>query len=96
MEYRTGQEDGKDNRIDKGSEVSVGVGGGVVLFEEVVGGRAGQCSIERDALELYFWLPIGANDARLLKAFGDGQRRVSAIAERKALQSTAVTVNLDR
>jgi hypothetical protein len=78
------------------SEVSVGVGGGAVLFEVVVGGRAVQCSIERDALERYFWLPIGASDARLLKAFGDGQRRISAIAERKALQSSAVTVELRR
>jgi hypothetical protein len=76
------------------SDATVAPGGGAVLFEIVAHGRVVQCSVERGALEQYFWLPPGASDARLLKAFGDGQKRIIAVAERKALKSAAETIDL--
>ncbi|TDN58685.1 DUF1488 family protein [Paraburkholderia sp. BL10I2N1] len=41
------------------------------------------CAITREALEAQFWLPAGADQVRMLKAFADGRRRIIAVAERK-------------
>ncbi|WP_308705942.1 MULTISPECIES: DUF1488 family protein [unclassified Paraburkholderia] len=41
------------------------------------------CAITREALEAQFWLPAGADQVRMLKAFADGRRRIVAVAERK-------------
>ncbi|MFM0670631.1 DUF1488 family protein [Paraburkholderia sediminicola] len=41
------------------------------------------CAITREALEEHFWLPAGADQVRMLKAFADGRRRIIAAAERK-------------
>jgi hypothetical protein len=41
------------------------------------------CVITRAALEAQFWLPGAADEARMLKAFADGRRRILAVAERK-------------
>jgi Protein of unknown function (DUF1488) len=76
------------------SDATVAPDGSAILFEIVAHGRVVQCSVERDALEQYFWLPIGASETRLLKAFGDGQKRIIAAAERKALKSAAGTIDL--
>ena len=43
------------------------------------------CVVSRAALEAYFWLVFGADDARTLKVFRDGFGRIHAIAERKLL-----------
>jgi hypothetical protein len=43
------------------------------------------CVVSRAALEAYFWLAPGADDARTLKVFRDGFGRIHAIAERKLL-----------
>ncbi|MFL9937325.1 DUF1488 family protein [Paraburkholderia sp. RL18-103-BIB-C] len=42
-----------------------------------------ECSITREALEEHFWLPAGADQARIFKAFADGRQRIVAVAERK-------------
>jgi Protein of unknown function (DUF1488) len=76
-----------------GSQVTVAAGEGV-LFEVVAAGRAVRCSIGRDALEQCFWLPAAADEVRLLKAFSDGQRRIVAVAERKALRLRTDSLNL--
>ena len=68
--------------------------GSAVLFELAARGRVVQCSIGRDALEQYFWLPKGASEVKLLKAFGDGQKRIMAIAERKALRFAVDAIEL--
>lgn len=41
------------------------------------------CAITREALEVQFWLPKGAGQIRMLKAFADGRRRIIAVAERR-------------
>jgi Protein of unknown function (DUF1488) len=47
------------------------------------------CTITRAALERHFWVPPGASDARLLRAFADGRKRITAEAERKWLKLTS-------
>jgi Protein of unknown function (DUF1488) len=66
-------------------EVSVSADGRWVAFVAHIRGRAVQCSITRTTLEQYFWVPNGANEARLLKALTDGRSRIVAIVERKML-----------
>jgi len=44
-----------------------------------------ECSISREALEHHFWLQPGASEARVLRAFEDGHKRIVAVAERKML-----------
>ncbi|MDB5781523.1 DUF1488 family protein [Caballeronia mineralivorans] len=59
-----------------------------VVFIASSHGRTMECAITREALTLYFWAPADASDARLLKAFADGSRRITAVAERKMLTAT--------
>ncbi|SEK01244.1 DUF1488 family protein [Paraburkholderia diazotrophica] len=63
-----------------------------VTFDIVVQRRAIGCAITRDALEQHFWLERGADELHLTKAFGNGQRRIAAVAERKALAKGATQV----
>ena len=67
------------------SNFALSTNGQSVTFDIVVQKRAIGCSITRDALEQHFWLERGADEIHLTKAFGNGQRRIAAIAERKAL-----------
>jgi hypothetical protein len=39
-------------------------------------------------------VPIGADDARLLKAFSDGHNRIAAAAERKVLRAPGESIKL--
>jgi hypothetical protein len=50
-------------------------------------GRIGgaECAITREALEVHFWLPLGADTSRMLRTFADGRNRIVAVAERKML-----------
>jgi hypothetical protein len=50
-------------------------------------GRIGgaECAITREALEVHFWLPVGADTSRMLRTFADGRNRIVAVAERKML-----------
>ena len=57
----------------------------LVIFLASSHGRTMECAVTREALTLYFWAPADASDARLLKAFADGSRRITAVAERKIL-----------
>jgi hypothetical protein len=75
-------------------EASVLPDGKLVVFVVFARGRAVQCSIHRDVLEQYFWAPIGANDARLLKAYTDGHRRIAAVVERKVLKVPGEPIRL--
>jgi len=65
-----------------------------VTFDIVVQKRAIGCSITRDALEQHFWLERGADELHLTKAFGNGQRRIAAVAERKALAKGSAHVSI--
>ena len=56
-----------------------------VIFTLSTHGREVECSVSRDALEQHFWVQPGAGDARILKAFADGRKRITAVAERKLL-----------
>ena len=76
-------------------EASVSPDGKLVVFIAFARGRAVQCSITRDVLEQYFWAPIGANDARLLKAYMNGQRRIAAAVERKMLKTSDEPIKLN-
>jgi hypothetical protein len=53
-----------------------------------------ECVITREALEEYFWLPSGADSARMLKTFADGRQRIIATAERKMRAHSDQTVRL--
>jgi hypothetical protein len=68
--------------------------GGAVVFHVSAGGREVRCSISRDALELFFWLPPEANEARVLKAFSDGRSRIVALAVRMALRARSDNLTL--
>jgi hypothetical protein len=76
-------------------EASVSSDGKLVVFVAHIRGHAVQCSITRSALEQYFWVPAGANDARLLKAFGDGHNRISAAVERRLLRAPGESIKLN-
>jgi hypothetical protein len=67
------------------SNFALSTNGQAVTFDIVVQKRAIGCSITRDALEQHFWLERGADAIHLTKAFGNGQQRIAAVAERKAL-----------
>ncbi|RDK01474.1 DUF1488 family protein [Paraburkholderia lacunae] len=75
-------------------EASVSPDGKLVVFIAFARERAVQCSITREVLEQYFWAPIGASDARLLKAYMDGQKRIAAAVERKMLKAPHEPVRL--
>ncbi|WP_429259534.1 DUF1488 family protein [Paraburkholderia sp. GAS334] len=77
------------------AEASVSSDGKLVVFVVFARGRAVQCSITRDVLEQYFWAPIGANDARLLKSYTDGHRRIAAAVERKVLRVPGEPIRLN-
>ena len=77
------------------AEASVSSDGKLVVFIVFARGRAVQCSITRDVLEQYFWAPIGANDARLLKAYTDGHKRIAAAVERKMLRTSDEPIKLN-
>jgi hypothetical protein len=66
-----------------------------VIFDALVGARSVQSSIAREALERYFWAPVGASDAQSLKSYADGRRRIEAIVSRKLLAAPGEAVGLD-
>jgi hypothetical protein len=69
------------------SEIVLATDGTAVAFPIFVGGREVRCSLTRDALEQFFWLPPDANEARVLKAFTDGRNRIFALALRRAIRA---------
>jgi hypothetical protein len=77
------------------AEASVSSDGKLVVFVAHLRGRTVQCSITRDVLELHFWVPIGANDARLLKAYVDGHNRIAAAVERRMLGAPDEPIKLN-
>jgi len=70
-------------------------GGLAVSFVVRVAGRNVSCTLSRAVLEHYFWLQNGAGDEQMLRTFANGRRRITAIAERKALRHSAASVRLD-
>lgn len=76
------------------AEASVSSDGKMVVFMAVAHGQTVQCAITRDALEEHFWTPIGAADARLLKAYMDGRKRIAAAVERKMLRDKRAPIVL--
>lgn len=78
-----------------GAEASVSSDGKLVVFVARIRGREVQCSIPRSALEQHFWAPTEANDARLLKAYADGHKRIAAAVERKMLKGPGEPIRLN-
>jgi hypothetical protein len=76
-------------------EASVSTDGKLVVFVVFSRGRTVHCSITRDVLEQYFWAPIGADNARLLKAYTDGHKRIAAAVERKVLRGSIEPIRLN-
>lgn len=66
-------------------EPSVSADGRAVIFQLSTRGRDLECAVTREALEQHFWLQRGAGEARVIKAFTDGRKRITAVAERKML-----------
>ena len=62
----------------------------------VLAGKHGpvECMIARAALEAFFWLPTDADDAKMLKTFHDGTKRIHAVAHRKLLAHPAAHLEL--
>jgi hypothetical protein len=54
-----------------------------VAFNLVHQGVPVECVVTTAAPEAYFWLEPRASEARMLRTFNDGSRRIRAIAERK-------------
>jgi hypothetical protein len=65
-----------------------------VIFDAHVRERSVKCTIEREALEQYFWAPAGASDARLLKTYADGRKRIEAMVGRKLLATPGEVIDL--
>ena len=76
------------------SEIVLTGDGTAVAFPILIGGREVHCSLTRDALERFFWLPPDASEARVLKAFADGRNRIFALAARRAMRAKADSLKL--
>ena len=76
------------------NEASISADGKSVIFIARIRGRDVHCSIPRRTLEQYFWAPNGANEARLLKSYVDGRKRIVAVVERKSLKSSGKLIAL--
>jgi len=76
------------------SEIVLTGDGTAVVFPISIGGREVRCSLTRDALERFFWLPPDASEARVLKAFADGRNRIFALAARRAMRAKADSLKL--
>jgi hypothetical protein len=76
-------------------EPSVSTNKATVVFHISSHRRTVECAITRQALVQYFWAPADADDARLLKAFADGSKRIVAVAERKVLTAQHEPIVLD-
>jgi Protein of unknown function (DUF1488) len=78
-------------------EPSVSADGRAVIFQLSARGRDLECAVTCEALEQHFWLQRGAGEARILKAFADGRKRITAVAERKILarpgEKVLLTIN---
>ncbi|WP_231928079.1 DUF1488 family protein [Caballeronia cordobensis] len=44
-------------------------------------GESATCAVTRRCLEVFFWLPPHADDARLVSVFRDGFARIEAVAD---------------
>jgi Protein of unknown function (DUF1488) len=75
-------------------EVTISPDGKLVAFVAHVRGVDVPCSITRVALEEHFWLPAGADGARLMKGIVDGRARIAAVVERKMLRAPAELIKL--
>jgi hypothetical protein len=64
-------------------ESSVSTERRAVVFVLSLCGRDVECIVTREALERHFWVQPDASEARILKAFADGRKRIMAVAERK-------------
>ena len=76
------------------AEIVLAGDGTAVVFPIQIGGREVRCSLTRDALERFFWLPPDANEARVLKAFADGRNRIFALAARRAMRDKTDSLKL--
>jgi hypothetical protein len=70
--------------ITNSTEAIVVEGGLAVAFELIAADRVVKCTVSRESLQYYFWLQLGADDARVLRIFNNGRQRIVAVAERKA------------
>jgi hypothetical protein len=75
-------------------DASVSPDGKAVIFTACFHGRTVSCLVTRSALEQHFWAPIGADEARLLKAFSNGHSRIAAVAQRKILKVAGAAIRL--
>ncbi|MDE1184230.1 DUF1488 domain-containing protein [Paraburkholderia sp.] len=70
-------------------EPHVSADGRSINFMLTIRGRELECVVTREALEQHFWLQRGASEARILRTFEDGRKRITAVAERKMLARQA-------
>ncbi|WP_250504312.1 DUF1488 family protein [Caballeronia sp. AZ7_KS35] len=57
-------------------------------------GESVTCVVPRSCLEVFFWLPPDADDARLMSVFRNGFPRIEAVARRKLLARSTRPVRL--
>lgn len=65
-----------------------------VAFCITSGKTSADCVVSIRALEDWFWLPRGADAARVLTTFSDGYGRIRAVAERRVRASAGQPVYL--
>ncbi|MEZ2354251.1 DUF1488 family protein [Caballeronia sp. RCC_10] len=57
-------------------------------------GQTVTCVVPRKCLEVFFWLPRDADDAHMVRVFGNGFARIEAAARRKLLAHPTQTLRL--
>jgi hypothetical protein len=72
--------------IDLSTEITLSSDGNLVQFVAALPERSVQCAISREALECHFWVPSGADGARLLKAYLEGRKRIAVMVERRLMR----------
>jgi hypothetical protein len=68
--------------ISLSTSITLSRNGSLVHFVAMVPERSIQCAISREALEIHFWAPAGADEVRLLNAYLDGHKRIAVAMER--------------
>jgi len=69
------------------TEISLSPDGALIYFIAALPERTVQCAISRAALEQHFWVPVGAGEAHLLRAYLAGRKRIAVRVERRLLKN---------
>ncbi|MEJ0003915.1 MAG: DUF1488 family protein [Pararobbsia sp.] len=80
--------------ITLSTEPTLSGDGQFLEFVAQANGREVRCALELKALEIWFWVPPGAEVSRLTRAYLDGRKRIAVALERRIARQTAEPVVL--